>query len=496
MMRIDAREFKSALVWGMLAALLSIFWATPVRADEIDVPGDYATIQKAIDAASPGDVINVAAGTYTENIVIDKRLSLIGEGSSAGGTIITQYQGNIGDSKVGVVQIEASGISEAEPLLLKDIRIEPDQLAGISVGRLSEATDTNIAYLEMDNLHVVGTNSDPGGEQERGFYVDLTSSVEHLFVTNCAFDDLAYGWYLHKEVSADTSTVRSVDVSNTTFNHNRLKGLYAEKLSDSTFTNCTVKENGFSSSGVPSYFLPWLAGFDINLKAGAYQNISFVNCTFADNALGGAKEGAGLMIKARDDGSIYSAHPATLTNVTIEGSAFTGNERGIRFGEPGKNNTGPTGVVVRNAAIYGNRQVYTGTDGSAYGGLINQTQAEVKAEENWWGDAEGPLDNTGETELDPADTCLTNIDAAKQTDGDGDAVTEDVDYCPWLSRPWTTTPAVGGATVPLNKIGLLAPWIVLTAALMGLTALVAYIPGVCIYNAGGSPFNRPTRKRE
>jgi len=55
--------------------------------DVINVPDDYSTIQEAIDDADPFDTIEVEAGTYNENIIIDKSLT-VESVEGAGVTII------------------------------------------------------------------------------------------------------------------------------------------------------------------------------------------------------------------------------------------------------------------------------------------------------------------------------------------------------------------------------------------------------------------------
>jgi hypothetical protein len=401
-----------------------------------------ATIQGEIGNAVAGDIVKAGPGTYTEAVAVNKHIDLIGAGSGTNpaiDTIITQSAAGAGDSQIGVIQLSASGVSAADPVLLKNLRVAPVGMAGVSVGRFTQATGVNVAYVELNDVHVVGTNATPATEQERGLYVDLSSSLTNLVVSGSAFDNLSYGWYTHKSVSADVSTLRYVTVSGTTFNHCNLKGIYAEKLSDATFTGCTISGNGYDSAGVPSYFLPFMCGVDVNLKAGTYANLAFNGCTITGNGLGGAKEGVGMAVKARGTGSLdtsYTAFPATVTNVTVSGCTITGNERGLRLGEPGKNNTTPTNVVVSGCTISGNVKTYAGSDGSIYGGVVNLTSAVANAANNNWGSPSGPTI------------------AALNPMGTGDGVSSNVLFTPWVGR---TTSVTSIAVAPYGPLGLDGP---------------------------------------
>ncbi|MCK5253862.1 MAG: right-handed parallel beta-helix repeat-containing protein, partial [Thermoplasmata archaeon] len=64
----------------------------------VDDNGGFAftTIHEAVDAASPGDIVRVHAGTYNETVVVDKNITLSGNGTSKtiidgqlGGTVVT-----------------------------------------------------------------------------------------------------------------------------------------------------------------------------------------------------------------------------------------------------------------------------------------------------------------------------------------------------------------------------------------------------------------------
>jgi nitrous oxidase accessory protein len=93
-------------------------------------PGNYTTIQDAIDNASNGDTIFVYNGTYHENVLVTKSLTIIGENKI--GTIIDGNGREIG------INITATFVT------IIGFTIENTKMAGIRVNANNSTISENI----------------------------------------------------------------------------------------------------------------------------------------------------------------------------------------------------------------------------------------------------------------------------------------------------------------------------------------------------------------
>ncbi|HMV86988.1 MAG TPA: hypothetical protein PKA34_28085 [Blastocatellia bacterium] len=117
--KLMTAERKLILVWIVLFAVSALAQQTgffkartvSARAATLCVnPGGtggcLASIQAAINAAANGDTINVVAGTYTEDFVINKSVALIGAGASA-----TRLLGAPNNSMAEHISISAANVT-------------------------------------------------------------------------------------------------------------------------------------------------------------------------------------------------------------------------------------------------------------------------------------------------------------------------------------------------------------------------------------------------
>ncbi|MGB3167158.1 MAG: hypothetical protein WBA68_10335, partial [Alteraurantiacibacter sp.] len=103
--------------------------------------GGFATIQEAVDAANPGDLIVIAPGTYAETVSITKEVSLVGlDDGMGGGVILDPPSGNA--INIGG-DIDNGG---AATVRIDNIDLQ-DGVVGIRI-----ASDTMLSALEVDNV--------------------------------------------------------------------------------------------------------------------------------------------------------------------------------------------------------------------------------------------------------------------------------------------------------------------------------------------------------
>ncbi|RCV65421.1 CASH domain-containing protein [Methanophagales archaeon] len=134
---------------------------TPI-AKTIMLPEEYLTIQKAVEAAMPGDVIEVSPGTYTENVIVNKPLTI---SAPYGNTIIHAANTACSCILVTVDSATISGLtcqkgSQGIELMKSCNNIIANNIASKNnAGIYFESSDNNRIYLNNFITNTVNANS-------------------------------------------------------------------------------------------------------------------------------------------------------------------------------------------------------------------------------------------------------------------------------------------------------------------------------------------------
>ena len=100
--------------------VLMLTVAAPCMGDTITVPGDYSTIQDAINAASNGDVIEVEAGLYVERLNPGGKQIMVRGTTDETGTPRTIVDGSAGGSVITINSNESKDSTKFENLVIRN----------------------------------------------------------------------------------------------------------------------------------------------------------------------------------------------------------------------------------------------------------------------------------------------------------------------------------------------------------------------------------------
>ncbi|KAB2818510.1 MAG: hypothetical protein F9K10_04650, partial [Paludibacter sp.] len=220
-------------------------------------------------------------------------------------------------------------------------------------------------------------NSKLNNNTSVGFRKGTAAIVNGFTMTNCEVKGNNQGCFIAKDAAISGGTFDHVTITNTDFSNNLQKGMYFEALSNAVIDGIIMNNSGTDAGYANNN------GIDINLKYGNYSNITLKNSTITSCGFTGTatlpEHPAAVAIKARDDGN-YSSVPATLDNVEVFNNIIGGPQNGIRFGESGKMNAGPTNVSVTGNEL---------SSAFAHKAFINNTNSTDIATCNWWGTVNG-----------------------------------------------------------------------------------------------------------
>ncbi len=238
-----------------------IGWATTRN-----VPGTYSTIQLAVNAAASGDIISVAAGTYAENVNVNKSVIIDGAGSATT-HVTTSTSTPVFTISANNVQIKNLEVTSSTVQLAEGIRI-----SGASSG------------LILDYVHItkIGNNIPT---MVFAYGLKIMNSFSNLSIDHSLFSasyvgtvSEGMGIYAPEEI-----TLSSIQIQNTTFSY-LFMGLYLQSGID----GFTATSNTFGPQELQDCILGVACIYfgDQKAASGEIKNITITGNTFSNFARG------------------------------------------------------------------------------------------------------------------------------------------------------------------------------------------------------------------
>ena len=263
----------------------------------IDHP--YKTINEGFFNSTEGDTIFVLNGTYSENIVIDKRISLIGEGQTIIDGGYNSYVLHLNQDNVVLKNLifRNSGGFKGNSCIL--VESENNLIVDCEIYRARRG----IYFKNSDNNEIKNSTFYSNGE---GMKIYSSKNIEIL---DSCFNHNAFG--------TDAQHSDNIKIENCYFHTNGL-GILLNETSNINISNCAIYNNNDNQGGMMTYFS---------------NNVTVFNCNFEHSGFGLSMDSSSDLYIRYSDFS-YHNHEAfwiksKLENVNIENCEIYEN---IRFG--------------------------------------------------------------------------------------------------------------------------------------------------------------------
>ncbi|MFN7472035.1 MAG: NosD domain-containing protein, partial [Roseiflexaceae bacterium] len=360
--------------------------------NNIYVTTTSGSLQRGVDAATAGDTVNVAAGTYQGTVTVSKSVKIVGDGMAQ--TIIN------GNGSNGF-NITADGISPTDRLSISNLQVTGSARGANIQNNADNVTFDQVAFvgntatgLSIDttntsnDVQVLASTFTSNGV---GLKVHSTGVVTNLVVEDSTFTDNISGGIYSGDASASFAPVSLTDVvvRNNSFTGNgtanNQAGIYLERVQNGTIEGNTFVNNGIATN--PRALV-------MNLKHKAFTGLTIAENQMSESRGADTAAGFGMFIAARNDGS-YASAPASLNGLNISANEITGMPNAVIIA----NNVALDSVAMTNNRLTGGLVSVT-VDGSAAGTMtmrnnsiteasayfiMNESQGTIDALSNWFG---------------------------------------------------------------------------------------------------------------